>query len=100
MNTDFSPCIEIGWRLHKKIWNKGYATEGAKACLKYGYENLNLQDVYSFTSKNNKRSEHVMEKIGMIKIGEFYHPKIDRNHPLCEHVLYKITKKEYFDKIK
>lgn len=31
--SDFTPCIEIGWRLKKEVWGRGYATEGAKACL-------------------------------------------------------------------
>ena len=35
--TDFIPCIDIGWRLDKKYWNKGYASEGAKACLKFAF---------------------------------------------------------------
>src|SRR5699024_12133542 len=39
--ADFTPCIEIGWRLKKEAWGKGYATEGAASCLKYGFTVLN-----------------------------------------------------------
>jgi [ribosomal protein S5]-alanine N-acetyltransferase len=95
LKTDFSPCIEIGWRLHPKSWGKGYATEGAKTCLQYAYSSLKLNEIYSFTSKINTKSEHIMQKIGMKRIGNFLHPNIDRTNPLCEHVLYKITKEEY-----
>lgn len=86
----FTPCIEIGWRIKKSEWNKGYATEAAKACLQYGFETLHFKTVYSFTSRINLRSEKVMKHIGMIKEGEFDHPAININHPLCRHVLYKI----------
>ncbi|HRH61326.1 MAG TPA: GNAT family N-acetyltransferase [Chitinophagaceae bacterium] len=84
----FTPCIEIGWRLHHNAWGKGYATEAAKACLQYGFATLQFDKVYSFTSVINTRSEKVMQKIGMQKIGEFNHPKIAEGDRLCRHVLY------------
>lgn len=89
-NAEFTPCIEIGWRLKYDAWGFGYATEGAKACLKYGAETLNFDNVYSFTSKNNHQSEGVMKKIGMVKIDEFDHPNIIEGSSLREHVLYAV----------
>ena len=86
--STFTPCIEILWRLKKEYWNKGYATEGASACLKYGINNLHLDKIYSFTAKINIPSERVMKKIGMQKIGEFQHPNVDPISRLCKHVLY------------
>lgn len=88
-NSDFTPCMEIGWRLSRKFWGNGYATEGAKACLIYGKEKLGVNNVYSFTSKLNLRSENVMIKIGLKKLKEFGHPRVEKNHPLHLHVLYK-----------
>jgi RimJ/RimL family protein N-acetyltransferase len=88
----FTPCIEIGWRLQRSSWNKGYATEAAKACLHYGFETLNFDTIFSFTSLLNERSIKVMERIGMKKQGEFDHPNIASSHPLCHHVLYKTEK--------
>lgn len=88
--ADFTPCIEIGWRLKRDAWGKGYATEGAKACLEYGFNNLNFKEVYSFTAKINKPSQNVMKKIGMHYIKDFNHPKIDHSSKLCRHVLYVI----------
>lgn len=88
--ADFTPCIEIGWRLKRDAWGKGYATEGAKACLEYGFKNLNFKEVYSFTAKINKPSQNVMKKIGMHYVKDFNHPKIDHNNKLCRHVLYVI----------
>lgn len=91
----FTPCVEIGWRLDDKYWNKGYATEGAKACLEYGFKNLKLDTIYSFTAEINKPSENVMKKIGLKKVGEFKHPKVGDGNPLKPHVLYKIDRKEF-----
>lgn len=89
--SDFTPCIEIGWRLAKEFWGKGYATEGARSCLDFGFSTLGFTEVYSFTSKSNARSESVMMKIGMRKVRDFKHPKLEESNPLCDHVLYRIA---------
>lgn len=91
-NTDFSPGIEIGWRLGHDYWGKGYATEGAKAVLTYAFHQLNIPEIWSFTTITNQRSEKVMQKIGMEKVGTFEHPKVDVGHQLRPHVLYHIAK--------
>jgi len=49
-DVDFAPAIEIGWRLIPEVWNKGYATEAALACLEYAKTVLKLKELYSFTS--------------------------------------------------
>jgi len=92
LNLGFDPFVEIGWRLKKEAWGMGYATEGAKRCLAYGFEQLEFTDVYSFTSTLNTRSERVMRSIGMTKQMVFDHPRIDKGHVLCKHVLYRISK--------
>ncbi|WP_426348587.1 GNAT family N-acetyltransferase [Alloiococcus sp. CFN-8] len=86
--ASFTPCIEIGWRLKYEAWGKGYATEGAKACLKYGFDKLGFNKVYSFTSNINIPSQNVMKKIGMVKVMEFEHPKVPEGNALRRHVLY------------
>lgn len=90
--ADFTPCIEIAWRLDKKYWNRGLATEGAARCLDYAFSVLSFDEIYSFTSLHNKASESVMHKIGMKKIGDFDHPLVENNHPLKAHCLYRISK--------
>lgn len=92
IHMEFTPCKEIGWRLKQPVWNQGYATEGAIRVLEYGFNNLNMEEIVSFTPKVNLKSEHIMNKIGMTKVGEFIHPRIDVNHNLNPHVLYKIEK--------
>ena len=89
--SDFTPAIEIGWRLKSEEWGRGYATEAARACLKYGKETLKFGEVVSFTAVINKRSENVMKKLGMARQGKFVHPKLDPSHALARHVLYKIN---------
>lgn len=90
-DVDFAPAVEIGWRLIPEVWNQGYATEAASACLEYAKKTLGLKELYSFTSLPNKRSERVMQKIGIVKSKEFDHPLVSPDHPLCRHVLYKIS---------
>ncbi|RSK29112.1 N-acetyltransferase [Bacillus sp. HMF5848] len=93
--ADFTPCVEIGWRLAKAAWGQGYATEGASACLEHGFRHLGLHEVYSFTSKINQPSIHVMEKIGLQNLKEFNHPKLSPTSKLSRHVLYHIAKSDY-----
>lgn len=93
--SEFTPCVEIGWRLDNRHWYKGYATEGAKACLEYGFDKLHLDEIYSFTSEVNQPSQNVMKKIGLKKIGEFPHPRLEETSELRPHVLYKIDKSNY-----
>lgn len=85
----FTPCVEIGWRLLQSEWGHGFATEGASRCLQFAFEELKLKEVYSFTAIPNKRSERIMEKAGMERIGEFAHPALEDGHWLQQHVLYR-----------
>ena len=93
MEADFTPCVEIGWRLSKQFWGQGLATEGAGACLDFAFDKLGLNVIYSFTPLNNRPSERVMQKIGMQRQGTFSHPKIESGHPLREAHLYKIERR-------
>jgi RimJ/RimL family protein N-acetyltransferase len=95
--TTFSPFVEIGWRLAKEYWGNGYATEGAKALLHKGFTDYALDEIVSFTVRENIRSRRVMEKIGLTKDsdGVFQHPMLSKDHPLSWHVLYRLTKEQY-----
>jgi RimJ/RimL family protein N-acetyltransferase len=90
----FTPCVEIGWRLAAACWGHGYATEGARAALAFGFEALGLGEIVSFTVPANIRSRRVMEKIGMShdRAGDFEHPALPEGHPLRRHVLYRVTR--------
>ena len=87
----FTPCVEIGWRLAAAHWGQGYATEGARAVLRFGFETLGLNEIVSFTLPANHRSRRVMERIGMHHnlADDFDHPALPEGHPLRRHVLYR-----------
>lgn len=61
----------IGYVFNRSYWGKGYATETAKALLKFGFEKLNLHRIYAFCNSANKVSAHVLEKSGMQLEGHF-----------------------------
>lgn len=86
------PEVEIGWRIDRRHWGQGLATEGARACLKYGWEKLNLPEIVALTATQNMPSRRVMEKIGMHydPDGDFDHPALADDCPVRQHVLYRI----------
>lgn len=88
----FTPAVEIGWRLAFEHWGKGYATEGAKAALTFGFEDLKLKEIVAFTTPDNDRSRKVMEKLGMTHslVDDFDHPMLPQGHKMRRHVLYRI----------
>jgi RimJ/RimL family protein N-acetyltransferase len=90
----FTPCVEIGWRLAHEHWGFGYATEAAHAALEFGFGRLALDEIVSFTTRENWRSRRVMERIGMTRSAadDFDHPAIADGHPLRRHVLYRIRR--------
>lgn len=90
-NLDFFPCIEIGWRLMKKYWNQGYATEAALGVLKFIQRNTDIKEVYAYSTKNNYPSINIMEKIGMQQVDTFEHPLIVDGHSLKPQVVYKLS---------
>lgn len=87
-----TPCVEIGWRLAAEYWGQGYATEGARAALQYGFDTLRFTEVLSFTVPANIRSRRVMERLGMTHdpSDDFDHPLVPEGHALRRHVLYRI----------
>jgi len=89
---DFMPFDEIGWRLAADYWNQGLATEGARAVLRFAFDELGRDEVVAFTSTINLRSRRVMEKLGMTHDArdDFDHPRVAEGHPLRRHVLYRI----------
>ena len=88
----FMPGIEVGWRLARDAWGHGYATEAARAALDYARNELGLDEVVSFTSTTNLRSQRVMERLGMTHdpADDFDHPRVD-DPRLRRHVLYRLA---------
>ncbi|BDD03930.1 GNAT family N-acetyltransferase [Aureibacter tunicatorum] len=88
--SEFTPCIDIGWRLSQSEWGKGYATEGAKRCLDYAFNELGLERILSICPTVNDKSERVMIKLEMQKIATFNHPLLKEHKHLEKCVAYEI----------
>jgi len=88
----FTPAVEVGWRLAQRGWRKGYATEAARAAIAYGFGELGLDEIVSFTYVGNVRSRGVMERLGMTRdeADDFEHPLLPAGDPLRHHVLYRL----------
>lgn len=90
-DVPFAHRLEVGWRLARPFWGRGYATEGARAALAWAFEVRGEAEVVSLTAEGNHRSRRVMERLGM-----HHHPADDFDHPrlgghrLERHVLYRI----------
>jgi len=86
------PEIEIGWRLARSAWGCGYATEAARASLADGFQRLGLDRVFSITAADNRRSEAVMQRIGLLRRAEldFDHPDIAEGEPYRRQIVYRI----------
>lgn len=93
IEAHFTPCVEIGWRIARRFWGKGYAPEGAAEALRSGFTDAKLDEIVSMTSKVNAKSIRVMEKLRMTRDpnDDFMHPAIDDGHPLKPHVLYRLS---------
>ncbi len=93
----FTPAVEIGWRLRRSAWGQGLATEAAQAALNFGFGRAGLEEVVSFTSLGNVRSQAVMRRLGMTHdpTDDFDHPLVPRGHPLARHVLFRISRERW-----
>ena len=96
-DAPFMPAIEVGWRFARESWGSGYATEAAGAVVDHAFHTLCLAALVSFTTQWNRRSQRVMEKIGMTRDSreDFIHPNLPPGHKLAPHVLYRIARDDW-----
>jgi RimJ/RimL family protein N-acetyltransferase len=87
----FAPGVEVGWRLARRFWGNGIATEAARACVDFAFNSLGLTEIVAMTSVINVRSRRVMERLGMSydASDDFEHPHVPPG-ALRAHVLYRI----------
>ncbi|GJM34173.1 MAG: N-acetyltransferase [Saprospiraceae bacterium] len=83
---------DLGYRFIKKYWGKGYATESAKATIKYGFKKLKLNELFAIADINNEVSMRVLMKVGLVSIGEFDFEGVP-------HSWYRITKDDWGNKL-
>ncbi|MEN0015323.1 MAG: GNAT family protein, partial [Solirubrobacteraceae bacterium] len=90
--TPFGEAVEVGWRLARWAWGRGYATEAAHAAVAFGFDDAGLEEIVSFTAEQNLRSRAVMERLGMTHdpADDFDHPLVDEATGLRRHVLYRL----------
>ena len=93
IDAPFMPSVEIGWRLQRPLWGRGYATEAACLALDYGFRTLGLKEIVAFTAVANQRSRAVMERLGMTHdpADDFDHPRVPIGHRVRRHVLYRLS---------
>jgi len=89
-----APATEIGWRLARHAWGRGYATEAARACLDLAFDRLGLDEVVSFTAIGNLPSQAVMQRIGLRRdpARDFEHPALPVGDVLRPHVFYSLRR--------
>ena len=80
--------IEVGYRLAKQFWGRGFATETASAILKYGFDELGLDRIVAVVHPENVVSQGVIQKIGLqyVKDAQFYNRELE---------YYAITRQEF-----
>ncbi|HEX6138206.1 MAG TPA: GNAT family N-acetyltransferase [Casimicrobiaceae bacterium] len=61
--------IEVGYRLRHAAWGNGYATEGARELVRYGFDDLGLYRIIGVTHPDNEASRNVLRKVGLADIG-------------------------------
>jgi ribosomal-protein-alanine N-acetyltransferase len=95
-DAHFTPATEVGWRLDRAHWGRGYAPEGARAALDYAFGPLGLDEVVSMTIPVNVPSQRVMTKLGMTRdpADDWDHPNLpDWEHR--RHVLYRLRRADW-----
>jgi ribosomal-protein-alanine N-acetyltransferase len=88
----FTPAVEVGWRLARGAWGRGYATEAGAAAVEFGFTDTALPEIVSFTAAANERSVAVMTRLGMRRdpAGDFEHPLLPPGHRLRRHLLFRL----------
>lgn len=68
------PAVEVGWRFGREHWGRGYATEAGARWVRYGFEEMGLDEIVSIYEPENERSGAVMERLGFTFERETVHP--------------------------
>ena len=84
--------VEVGWRLARRAWHHGYATEAARAALRVAFDGVGLSEIWSMTAVLNEPSQAVMRRLGLTWVASFDHPKVPAGHRLQPHVTYHLAR--------
>jgi len=90
--ASFTPAVEAAWRLNRRYWGCGYATEAARAAVEDGFKRAGLTEIVAMAALGNGASIRIMEHLGMARSIEFDHPLVDEKSPLRRHILYRLPR--------
>ena len=81
--------FEVGWRIARAEWGRGYASEAARAAMDQAFA-LGLDEILAFTAQTNLRSQKVMDSLGLARAAarDFDHPALEEGDPLRRHIVY------------
>ncbi len=88
--TEMSQVANLGWAINPEFQSMGYATEAAKALIKFGFAQLNLAVIYATCDTRNDPSFRVMEKLGMTRVGIIKGTKEIKGH-IRDSYRYELT---------
>jgi RimJ/RimL family protein N-acetyltransferase len=87
--SDHQGGVEVGYLIAKEHWNKGFVTSAVRASLAVGFESMGVNRIFAVASPENIASRRIMEKVGMVNLGEKSLP----SYPLIQ---YGITTDAYY----
>jgi len=86
----FTPAVEVAWRLNRRYWGQGFATEAGRAALHDGFARVGLKEIVAMTALTNAASMRLMERLGMTRDIAFDHPAYSPGDALQRHILYRL----------
>ena len=81
------PGVEVGWLLHPDYWGRGYATEAGAAAVRYGFEDLQVDKLFSCILPENHRSQAVAKRLGF----EFLEERVLAFFPKLPHGIWVLN---------
>jgi RimJ/RimL family protein N-acetyltransferase len=88
-------ALEIGYRLKRSAWGKGYATEGVRALVRKAFVEQRALRVFAYTVRDNRASWRVMEKAGFTLVQTFVYDRPGRWHDGMEGAQYALTRDQW-----
>ena len=85
-------AVEVSWKLAREHWGHGFASEAAREAVRFGFEQLGLDEIVSMTVPANARSRRLMERLGMTHDPNDEFDRPDRRAGLTRHFLYRIAR--------
>lgn len=87
-----STATQVGWRLARDTWGRGYAPEAATAAMDAAFADPAVVEIIAYTVPANRPSIRVMEKLGLVRAAhlDFEHPAVPEGNPLRQHIVHAI----------